>query len=101
MDTDTTKVMQEDLQAAVTRLNNNQGAEPRAAPPGGDTLGTLMSFVPRLLQRNEAGDQMLEKLDALRKGELTTLRGDVQILRKQCHRVFRQQEHLLQKLEDL
>jgi|SRR6476620_2232545 hypothetical protein len=100
MDSDTTKVMQEALQAAVTRLNNNQGAEPRAAPAA-DTLGTLMSFVPKLLQGNEAGGQMLEKLDALRKGELTTLRGDVQILRKQCYRVFRQQEHLLQKLEDL
>ncbi|SRR6266508_839578 len=99
MDTDTTKVMQEALQAAVTRLNNN-GAEPRAAPAA-DTIGTLMSFVPRLLQNNEAGGQMLEKLDALRKGELTTLKGDVQILRKQCYRVFRQQEHLLQKLEDL
>ena len=100
MDGDTTKVMQEALQAAVTRLNNNHGDEPRAAPAA-DTIGTLMSFVPRLLQNNEAGGQMLEKLDALRKGELTTLKGDVQILRKQCYRVFRQQEHLLQKLEDL
>ena len=100
MDTDTTKVMQEALQAAVTRLNTGQGAEPRAAPAT-DTFGTLMSFVPRLLQNNEAGGQMLEKLDALRKGELTTLKGDVQLLRKQCYRVFKQQEHLLQRLEDL
>jgi len=100
MDTDTTKVMQDALQAAVTRLNNNPGTEARAAPAA-DTLGTLMSFVPRLLQNNEAGGQMLAKLDAMRKGELTTLKGDVQILRKQCYLVFRQQEHLLQKLEDL
>ena len=99
MDGDTTKVMQEALQAAVTRLNNHT-EEPRAAPAA-DTIGTLMSFVPRLLQNNETGGQMLEKLDALRKGELTTLKGDVQILRKQCYRVFRQQEHLLHKLEDL
>jgi TolA-binding protein len=100
MDTDTTKVMQDALQAAVTRLNTGQGAEPRASPAT-DTFGTLMSFVPRLLQNNEAGGQMLEKLDALRKGELTTLKGDVLLLRKQCYRVFKQQEHLLQRLEDL
>ena len=99
MDTDTTKVMQEALQAAVSRLNSGQ-AEPKAAPAA-DTFGTLMSFVPRLLQNNEAGGQMLEKLDALRKGELTTLKGDVLLLRKQCYRVFKQQEHLLQRLEDL
>jgi uncharacterized protein HemY len=99
MDTDTTKVMQEALQAAVTKLNNN-GSEPRAAPTA-DTIGTLMSFVPRLLQNNEAGGQMLEKLDALKKGELTTLKGDVQLLRKQCYRVFKQQEQLLERLENL
>jgi hypothetical protein len=102
MDADTTKVMQEALQAAVTRLNNDHVSEPRASPgTTADTIGALMSFVPKLLQHNETGGQMLEKLEALQKGELTTLKGDVHILRKQCYRVFRQQERLLQKLEDL
>jgi hypothetical protein len=100
MSADTTQMMHEALQAAVTRLNGHNGsAEPRAAPP--DTIGTLLSFVPKLLQNNEAGGQMLDKLDALQKGDLTSLRGDVQILRRQCFRVFKSQEQLLTKLGEL
>lgn len=99
MSADTTQMMQEALQAAVTRLNGNGSAEARAAPP--DTMSTLLSFVPKLLQNNEAGGQMLDKLDALQKGDLTSLRGDVQILRKQCFRVFKSQEQLLTKLGEL
>jgi hypothetical protein len=64
-------------------------------------MSTLLSFVPKLLQNNEAGGQMLDKLDALQKGDLTSLRGDVQILRKQCFRVFKSQEQLLTKLGEL
>jgi hypothetical protein len=93
-------MMQEALQAAVTRLNGHNGsADARAAPP--DTIGTLLSFVPKLLQNNEAGGQMLDKLDALQRGDLTSLRGDVQILRRQCFRVFKSQEQLLTKLGEL
>src|SRR5215212_6659638 len=100
MSADTTQMMHEALQAAVTRLNGHNGSmDSRAAPP--DTIGTLLSFVPKLLQNNEAGGQMLDKLDALQKGDLTSLRGDVQILRKQCFRVFKSQEQLLSKLSDL
>jgi hypothetical protein len=100
MSADTTQMMQDALQAAVTRLNSHNGTSPesRAAP---DTIGTLLSFVPKLLQNNEAGGQMLDKLDALQKGDLTSLRGDVQILRKQCFRVFKTQEQLLTKLSEL
>lgn len=99
MSADTTQMMQDALQAAVTRLNGNGSSEPRAAPP--DTIGTLLSFVPKLLQNNEAGGRMLDKLEALQKGDLTSLRGDVQILRKQCFRVFKSQEQLLTKLSEL
>lgn len=100
MSADTTQMMQDALQAAVTRMNGHNGStESRGIPP--DTFGTLMSFVPKLLQNNEAGGQMLDKLDALQKGDLTSLRGDVQILRKQCFRVFKSQEQLLSKLGEL
>jgi hypothetical protein len=96
-----TKVMQEALQAAVARMNSNGNgsADSRAAPM--DTIGTLMQFVPRLLQNNEAGPEMLEKLDALQKGDLSSLRGDVQILRKQCFRTLKAQEQLLAKVDEL
>lgn len=99
MTTDT-KAMQEALQAAVAKMNNGNGSsDSRAAPI--DTLGTLMQFVPRLLQNNEAGPEMLEKLDALQKGDLTTLRGDMQVLRKQCYRTLKAQEQLLMKVDEL
>ena len=95
-----TKVMQEALQAAVAKLNNGNGSsDSRAAPM--DTFGTLMQFVPRLLANNEAGPEMLEKLDALQKGDLSTMRNDVQILRKQCYRTFKAQEQLLAKVDEL
>ena len=101
MSADTTQMMQEALQAAVTRLNGNGTPPDSRAAPGPDTIGTLLSFVPKLLQNNEAGGQMLDKLEALQKGDLTSLRGDVQILRKQCFRVFKTQEQLLTKLSDV
>ena len=101
MSADTTQMMQEALQAAVTRLNGNGASADSRAAPGPDTIGTLLSFVPKLLQNNEAGGQMLDKLEALQKGDLTSLRGDVQILRKQCFRVFKTQEQLLTKLSEV
>jgi len=101
MSADTTQMMQDALQAAVTRLNGNGASADSRAAPGPDTIGTLLSFVPKLLQNNEAGGKMLDKLEALQKGDLTSLRGDVQILRKQCFRVFKTQEQLLTKLSDV
>jgi uncharacterized protein HemY len=94
-------MMQEALHAAVARMNNGNGSADSRAAPSMDTIGTLMQFVPKLLQNNEAGPEMLEKLDALQKGDLTTLRTDMQVLRKQCYRTLKAQEQLLAKVDEL
>ena len=98
MNPETTKAMQEALEAAVTRMNNGS-AEPHAGPP--DTIGALMSVLPKLLHNNESGEQMLERLDALQKGDLTSLRGQVRILRKQCHRMLKSQKRLLLRMSEM
>lgn len=102
MDTETTKAMQDALQAAVTRMNGNGaggGAEPRAF--SGDMMGVLMSVVSKLLQGSESSEELVEKLDALQKGDLTSLREQVQILRKQCFRMLKSQEQLFLKVEEI
>lgn len=103
MNAETTKAMQEALQAAVTRMNNgsNGSAEPKAGPTDtiGALAGPLMSLLPKLLQNNESSGEMVEKLDALQKGDLSSLREQVQILRKQCYRVLKSQEQLLVKVD--
>jgi hypothetical protein len=102
VDTDTTKVMQDALQAAVTRMNgngSNGGAEPKAF--SGDMMGVLMSVVSKLLQGSESSEELVEKLDALQKGDLASLREQVQILRKQCFRILKSQEQLFLKVEEI
>ena len=102
MDTETTKAMQDALQAAVTRMNSNGsngGGEPRAF--SGDMMGVLMSVVSKLLQGSESSEEMVEKLDALQKGDLTALRDQVQILRKLMFRMLKSQEQLFLKVEEI
>ena len=98
VNTETTKAMQEALEAAVTRINNGS-AEPPAGPS--DTIGALMSVLPKLLQNDGSGEEMLEKLDALQKGDLTSLRGQVRILRKQCCRMLKSQRKLLARVSEI
>jgi hypothetical protein len=93
---ESTKAMQEALQAAVARMNS--GSDSKMSP---DMLGTLMAFLPKLLQNNGSGEEMLERLDALQKEELATLREQVQILRKQCYRMLKSQEQLLVKVDEI
>lgn len=90
------KAMQEALQAAVARMNN--GSDAKIGP---DMMSTLMTFLPRLLQNNGSGEEMLERLDTLQKGDLTSLREQVQSLRKQCHRMLKSQEQLLMKVHEI
>ena len=102
METDTTKAMQEALQAAVTRMNGNgtngQGESKGFSP---DMMGVLMSVMGKLLQGSESSEELVEKLDALQKGDLTTLREQVQMLRKQCFRMLKSQEQLFLKVEEI
>jgi hypothetical protein len=95
--------MHEALQAAVTRMNSNGSngnGEPRPALSG-DMMGVLMSVVSKLLQGSESSEELVEKLDALQKGDLTSLREQVQILRKQNFRMLKSQEQLFLKIEEI
>ena len=93
-----TEVMQAALEAAVTRMNKGS-ADSQAGPT--DTIGTLMSMLPKLLHSNEPGEEMLEKLDALKNGDLASIRAQVQVLRKQCCRMLKSQEHLLARVDEI
>jgi hypothetical protein len=93
--------MQEALDAAVTRINNGS-AEPHAGNAGPpDTMGALMAVLPKLLQNDGSGEEVLEKIDALQKGDLTSLRGQVRILRKQCRRMLKLQRKLLVRVSEI
>jgi hypothetical protein len=91
--------MQDALQAAVARINNGSAdVKPPIAP---DMFGMLMTIVPKLLQGSQSSEELVEKLDALQKGDLTVLREQVQILRKQCYRLLKSHERLLAKVEEI
>jgi hypothetical protein len=104
VNTETTKLMQDALQAAVTRINNGSAgsagsAEPQAGPA--DTIGAVMSVLPKLLRNNESSEDLLEKLDALQTGGLTPLREQMQILRKRSSLMLKSQEQLVAKVDEL
>jgi hypothetical protein len=94
-----TKAMQDALQAAVARINN--GATEVKQPIAPDMFGMLMTIVPKLLQGSQSSEELVEKLDALQKGDLTSLREQVQILRKQCYRLLKSHERLMTKVEEI
>ena len=102
MDTETTKAMQDALQMAVSRMNGNGGGGLAESKPfSGDMMGVVMSVLSKLLQGSESSEELVEKLDALQKGDLTSLRDQVQILRKQCSRMLKSQEQLFSKVEEV
>src|SRR5262245_8975380 len=91
--------MQDALQAAVARINSAPAeTKPPIAP---DMFGMLMTIVPKLLQGSQSSEELVEKLDTLQKGDLATLREQVQILRKQCYRLLKSHERLLPKVEEI
>jgi hypothetical protein len=100
VDQDTTKQMQDALQAAIARINPGSG-EPKSGLLNADTIGVVMSIVQKLLQGSESSEELVEKLDTMRTDDLASLREQVQILRKQCIRVMKSQEQLLAKVDDI
>jgi len=100
MNTETTKRMQEALQAAVARISTGPG-EPQPPVSPIETIGAVLSVLPKLLRNNESSEDMLEKLDALEKDGLAPLRGDMQILRKQLNRTLKWQEQVLAKVDEM
>lgn len=99
LNTDTTTAMQDALQAAVKNMNGSGPHEPKAPPV--DTMGLLMTVVPKLLQGSASSGEMVEKLDALQKGDLQTMREQVLLLRKQCHRLLKSQEQVLARVDEI
>jgi hypothetical protein len=100
MSTETTKAMQEALQAAVARMNTGNGSgESRGGP--GDLLTAVMPLLPKLLQNNGVGEELLERFDTLQKADLAALREQVHGLRKQGARMLKAQEHLLETVQDI
>jgi hypothetical protein len=91
--------MQDALQAAVARINN--GGTETKPPINPDMFGMLMTIVPKLLQGSQSSEEMVEKLDALQKGDVTSLKSEVHILRKQCYRLLKSHERLLTKVEEI
>jgi hypothetical protein len=104
VETETTKAMQDALHAAVTKMNGNGNGSNGLGDMKGfspDMMGVLMSVVSKLLQGSESSEELVEKLDALQKGDLTSLRDQVQVLRKQCFRILKSQEQLFLKVEEI
>jgi len=102
VEAETTKAMQDALQAAVTRMNGNGSmglGDAKGFSP--DMMGVVMSVLTKLLQGSESSEELVEKLDALQKGDLTALREQVQVLRKQCFRILKSQEQLFLKVEEI
>jgi hypothetical protein len=95
---ETTKAMQEALQAAVARMNSG-ASESRSNPM--EMLAPLLTMLPALLQNRDGGEEVAEKIEELRKGELSTLRDEVHVLRRQCSRLVKAQEQTLARLRDL
>jgi hypothetical protein len=107
MKAETTKAMQDALDAAVRSMNasvNGGNGNPQPAPPPShppDTIGAIMSIIPKLLQGGELGEEVIEKLESLQKGELASLKEQVLVLRKQCHRLLKAQEQIFRSQEQL
>lgn len=99
LSTDTTTAMQDALQAAVKNMNGAAAHEPKAPPI--DTMGLLMTVVPKLLQGSASSGEMVEKLDALQRGDLRAMREQVTLLRKQCHRLLKSQEQVLARVDEI
>jgi hypothetical protein len=108
VDTETTKAMQQALEAAVSRMNNTGNGNGNGPHAVGESkgfspemMGVVMSVLSKLLQGSESSEELVDKLDALQKGDLTALRDQVQILRKQCFRMLKSQEQLFLKIEEI
>jgi hypothetical protein len=99
MNPETTKAMQEALQAAVARMNAGGTGDGR--PPMADLIATAVAVLPKLMQSFGASEEVLQRLDAIRKTDMTGLREELQAIRKQNHRLFKFQEEILVKVHEI
>jgi len=96
--TDTTKAMEEALQAAVARMS--QGDKGPGAMPT-DPIGLIMTLLPKLLSNDEEREDLVEKLEGLEKESFAPLQEQIRGMRKQLHRVAKVQEEILEALREL
>lgn len=99
MDTDK-KAMQEALQAAVARLNSGTNGSGESKLSLFQAFAPLLPLVPKLLNSG-ASEEMISRLDSLQKHELSSLRDQVQILRRQCERILKSQDQLLERVHEI
>ena len=99
MDAESTRAMQEALQAAVQRMNSGGGSDGR--PPVADLISAAITILPKLLQHFGSGEELLHRLDSLRTSDLAALREDVQAVRKQNQRLLKFQEETLVKIHEI
>ena len=99
MNPETTKAMQEALQAAVARMNTGGTGDGR--PPMADLIATAVAILPKLMQSFGSSEEVLQRLDAIRKTDMTGLREEMQAIRKQNHRLFKFQEEILVKVHEI
>ncbi len=99
MSTDSTKAMEEALQAAVKRLNSG------GTDASTDPIGLLASILPKLMshgeEREELREDLMEKIEGLKKDDIGALREHVQIMRKLLHRVLKTQEQTLAQIREM
>jgi len=92
--------MQEALQAAVARLNSGANGSGESKFSMFQAFAPLLPLLPKLLNTG-ASEEMLERLDTLQKNDLWALRDQVQILRKQCERMLKAQDQLLERVHEI
>ena len=64
-----------------------------------DALAPLLPLLPKLLQGNS--EEVIERIENMQKSDVAPLRDQVQILRKQCYRMLKAQEQLLEKVHEI
>jgi hypothetical protein len=66
-----------------------------------DLIATAVAVLPKLMQSFGSSEEVLQRLDAIRKTDVTGLREEMQAIRKQNHRMFKYQEEILVKVHEI
>jgi hypothetical protein len=96
-----TKVMEEALQAAVSRMNNPDGARSGGGGGGTDPLGVVAAVLPKLLENRGEREDIAEQLEGMRNEELAPMRDQIKVIRARIHHLAKSQDTVLAALEQL
>jgi hypothetical protein len=92
------KAMEEALQVAVSRMNRSENG---GAPAPTDPIGLLAAVLPKLIESRGERDAIIAKIDGLESENLSPLREELRLARKQIHRLHRAQEEMMAILQQL